>query len=98
MLPHAQGLMLGYNFNQYEAYQAFSLAAGLDPASPMPPWGIAWALGPGANRCPPCCRARPFLPAMPLQYATAMGFDGVCMHQGCNRRACTGTLEPVAAR
>jgi hypothetical protein len=47
----AQGLMLGYNFNQFEAFQSFSMAAALDPASPMAPWGVAYALGPGANRC-----------------------------------------------
>ena len=46
-----QGLMLGYNFNQYEAYQSFALAAELDPSSAMASWGVAWSLGPGANRC-----------------------------------------------
>ena len=48
-----QGMVLGYNFNQYEAFQSFSMAAEADPASAMAAWGVAWALGPGANRCGP---------------------------------------------
>jgi tetratricopeptide (TPR) repeat protein len=49
-----QGLALIYGFNHDEAARLFARAAELDPHSPMPPWGIALALGPNYN-----------LPAMP---------------------------------
>src|SRR4029077_2902757 len=44
-----QGLTLVYGFNHDEAVRAFRRAAQLDPASPMPHWGIALALGPNIN-------------------------------------------------
>jgi tetratricopeptide (TPR) repeat protein len=44
-----QGLTLVYGFNHDEAVRAFRRAAELDPASPMPHWGIALALGPNIN-------------------------------------------------
>ena len=44
-----QGLTLVYGFNHEEAVRAFRRAAELDPASPMPHWGIALALGPNIN-------------------------------------------------
>ena len=44
-----QGLTLVYGFNHEEAVRAFRRAAALDPASPMPHWGIALALGPNIN-------------------------------------------------
>jgi tetratricopeptide (TPR) repeat protein len=44
-----QGLTLVYGFNHDEAIRAFRRAAELDPASPMPRWGIALALGPNIN-------------------------------------------------
>ena len=44
-----QGLTLVYAFNHDEAVRAFRRAAALDPASPMPHWGIALALGPNIN-------------------------------------------------
>lgn len=44
-----QGLALLYGFNHDEAARMFSRAAELDPASPMPHWGIAYALGPNYN-------------------------------------------------
>ena len=43
-------MLLSWNFNQYEAFQSFSMAAQLDPTASMAPWGIAYSLGPGANR------------------------------------------------
>ena len=46
----AQGMLLTWSFNQFEAFQAFSLAAKEDPTSAMAQWGIAYSLGPGANR------------------------------------------------
>lgn len=49
-----QGLALIYGFNHDEAARLFARAAEFDPASPMPHWGIALALGPNYN-----------LPAMP---------------------------------
>ena len=45
-----QGMLLASGFNQPESLAAFSLAAHEDPASGMAEWGIAYALGPGANR------------------------------------------------
>ena len=44
-----QGLALIYGFNHEEAARAFQKAAQLDPASPMPRWGIAMAVGPNYN-------------------------------------------------
>ena len=44
-----QGLTLVYGFNHDEAIRAFRRAAELDPASPMPLWGVALALGPNIN-------------------------------------------------
>ncbi len=55
-----QGLALIYGFNHDEAARLFGRAAELDPASPMPHWGIAYALGPNYN-----------LPAMPEREALA---------------------------
>ncbi len=44
-----QGLCLVYAFNHEDAAHSFERAAELDPKSPMPPWGIALALGPNIN-------------------------------------------------
>jgi tetratricopeptide (TPR) repeat protein len=44
-----QGLILTFAFNHAEAIRAFQRASELDPASPMPLWGIAYALGPNYN-------------------------------------------------
>jgi tetratricopeptide (TPR) repeat protein len=44
-----QGLALVYAFNHEEAVRSFRRAAEIDPASPMPQWGIALALGPNIN-------------------------------------------------
>src|SRR4030095_12487757 len=44
-----QGLTLLYGFNHEEAARAFQKAAELDPASPMPLWGVAFAAGPNYN-------------------------------------------------
>ena len=44
-----QGLTLIYGFNHEEAARSFQKAAELDPASPMPLWGIAVAVGPNYN-------------------------------------------------
>src|ERR1700726_3062555 len=44
-----QGLTFVYGFNHDEAQRAFERAAELDPASPMPLWGIALAVGPNYN-------------------------------------------------
>jgi len=39
-----------YAFNHEEAVRSFTKASELDPASPMPHWGIALALGPNINQ------------------------------------------------
>jgi tetratricopeptide (TPR) repeat protein len=44
-----QGLAFVYAFNHEEAIRSFRRAAEIDPASPMPHWGIALALGPNIN-------------------------------------------------
>jgi len=44
-----QGLAFVYAFNHDEAVRSFRRAAELDPASPMPWWGVALALGPNIN-------------------------------------------------
>jgi tetratricopeptide (TPR) repeat protein len=44
-----QGLTFIYGFNHEEAQRAFQRVAELDPASPMPLWGIALAVGPNYN-------------------------------------------------
>jgi tetratricopeptide (TPR) repeat protein len=44
-----QGLAFVYAFNHDEAVRSFRHAAELDPASPMPWWGVALALGPNIN-------------------------------------------------
>ena len=44
-----QGLILTFAFNHAEAIRAYERAAELDSASPMPLWGIAYALGPNYN-------------------------------------------------
>src|SRR5690349_4967195 len=44
-----RGFALVFGFNHEEAVRSFARAAELDPASPMPHWGIAWALGPNYN-------------------------------------------------
>ena len=44
-----QGLTFLYGFNHEEAARAFQQAAKLDSASPMPLWGIAFAVGPNYN-------------------------------------------------
>src|SRR3954466_16317004 len=44
-----QGLTLLYGFNPGQAIRQFQRAAELDPASPMPLWGIALAYGPNIN-------------------------------------------------
>jgi tetratricopeptide (TPR) repeat protein len=45
-----QGLTLIYGFNHEEAARAFQQAAKLDPASSMPLWGVALAVGPNYNQ------------------------------------------------
>jgi tetratricopeptide (TPR) repeat protein len=49
------GLNLCFAFNHEQAVKAFRKAASLDPKSPMPLWGMAYALGPNINmpRIPP---------------------------------------------
>jgi tetratricopeptide (TPR) repeat protein len=44
-----QGMILTFAFNHAEAIRAYERAAELDPGSPMPLWGIAYALGPNYN-------------------------------------------------
>ena len=44
-----QGLALVYAFNHEEAIRSFRRASEIDPASPMPWWGIALALVPNIN-------------------------------------------------
>jgi tetratricopeptide (TPR) repeat protein len=44
-----QGVALVFAFNHEEAVKSFARAAELDREAAMPPWGVAWALGPNYN-------------------------------------------------
>jgi tetratricopeptide (TPR) repeat protein len=44
-----QGFAWVFAFNHEEAERSFEHAAELDPKSPMPHWGIAWAIAPNYN-------------------------------------------------
>jgi tetratricopeptide (TPR) repeat protein len=44
-----QGLAQAFGFHHEAAIGSFERAAELDPSSPMPHWGKAWALGPNYN-------------------------------------------------
>src|ERR1043165_9773320 len=44
-----EGFAFVFGFNHEEAVRSFQRAADLDPKSPMPHWGIAWAVGPNYN-------------------------------------------------
>ena len=44
-----EGLTLLYGFNHEESFKSFERAAALDPASPMPHWGMSLALGTNIN-------------------------------------------------
>ena len=44
-----QGLAYFYGFNFEEARRSFEQAGALDPAAPMPLWGVAMAVGPNYN-------------------------------------------------
>ena len=45
--------MQAWDFNQPEARAAFRQAAAAEPNASMLHWGLAYALGPGANRRAP---------------------------------------------
>jgi hypothetical protein len=54
-------MMQAWNFDQPEARAAFEQAAAADPGASMPLWGMAYALGPGANRRGALARLSPGL-------------------------------------
>ena len=53
-----EGLTLLYGFNHEESFKSFVLAANLDPASPMPHWGMSLALGTNINDIAPVERLK----------------------------------------
>jgi len=53
-----EGLTLLYGFNHDESFKSFELAAGKDPASPMPHWGMSLALGTNINDIAPADRLK----------------------------------------
>jgi len=53
-----EGLTLLYGFNHEESFKSFGLAAAKDPASPMPHWGMALALGTNINDVAPADRLK----------------------------------------
>jgi len=61
-----QGLMEAWNFNQPEARAAFEQAATADPNASMPHWGLAYSLGPGANRRALSAQVYSEMEALPL--------------------------------
>jgi hypothetical protein len=53
-----EGLTLLYGFNHDESFKSFARAATLDPASPMPHWGMSLALGTNINDTAPAERLK----------------------------------------
>jgi hypothetical protein len=53
-----EGLTLLYGFNHEEAFRSFEIAAKKDPATPMPHWGMALALGTNINDVAPAERLK----------------------------------------
>ena len=53
-----EGLTLLYGFNHDESFKSFDRAAALDPASPMPHWGMSLALGTNINDTAPAERLK----------------------------------------
>ncbi|MEP6783004.1 MAG: hypothetical protein ABI983_04990, partial [Acidobacteriota bacterium] len=53
-----EGLTLLYGFNHEESFKSFEIASTRDPASPMPHWGIALALGTNINDVAPAERLK----------------------------------------
>lgn len=53
-----EGLTLLYGFNHEESFKSFERAAALDPASPMPHWGMSLALGTNINDTAPAERLK----------------------------------------
>jgi len=53
-----EGLTLLYGFNHDESFKSFARAAALDPASPMPHWGMSLALGTNINDIAPAERLK----------------------------------------
>jgi len=53
-----EGLTLLYGFNHDESFKSFERAAVLDPASPMPHWGMSLALGTNINDIAPAERLK----------------------------------------
>lgn len=51
-----EGLTLLFGFNHEESFNSFARAAALDPASPMPHWGMSLALGTNINDVAPADR------------------------------------------
>jgi tetratricopeptide (TPR) repeat protein len=83
-----QGLILTFGFNHEEAIRSFHQAAELDPDSPMPLWGIAYALGPNYN-----------LPAGPEQLKEAYGIVQQALKLAANAPARERAyVEALAAR
>jgi tetratricopeptide (TPR) repeat protein len=53
-----EGLTLLYGFNHEESFKSFEIASTKDPASPMPHWGMALALGTNINDVAPAERLK----------------------------------------
>ena len=53
-----EGLALLYGFNHEESFKSFERAAALDPAAPMPHWGMSLALGTNINDVAPADRLK----------------------------------------
>jgi tetratricopeptide (TPR) repeat protein len=81
-----QGLTLVYGFNHDEAVRSFRRAAELDPASPMPHWGIALALGPNINLDVDPAREK-------AAHDEAQRARGLAAHAPANERAYVAALE-----
>lgn len=73
--------MEAWNFNQLEAKGAFEAALEVDPACARCWWGVAYALGPGANRRVFTYIHIPLTPYMP--------YTPYVLGPGANRRVFT---------
>jgi hypothetical protein len=83
-----QGMVQAWNFNQHEAHAAFLLAADEDPTCSRCWWGVAYALGPGVNRCPNM--------SMYQRVQTPMCSFAIFSHSASRASRCSAARHPSA--
>jgi tetratricopeptide (TPR) repeat protein len=91
-----QGLNLLYGFNHDEAARYFRRAAELDPAAPMPFWGLALSIGPNYNdTAVDANRAQATFDA--VQNALQRAGNGTAREQACVRAIAKRYASPDPA-